>query len=292
MGKLKRTLIFGGAGQVGTELINFAPNWADLRIFNRDSIDLKDLGRLRSIIRDLSPELIINAAAYTAVDNAENDSELAYLINAEVVKAMAEEASRLNCKILHYSTDYVFDGQSSLPYQSHSEKNPLSVYGKSKSLGEDYLAEILPLSEMLIIRTAWVYGHTGKNFVRTMLKIMGDNKKIRVVIDQVGTPTSAENLARATWLALENEVNGIHHFTDAGVASWYDFAVAIARIGYECKVFSQPVEIEPVYSKNYPQLARRPQFSLLDKTEFWSVSKVPIEHWQDSLKRHLEKTYQ
>lgn len=292
MSKPQKTLIIGPQGQVGRQVIKHAPAWADVTAIDRTVLDLTNPQQIRECIRAAKPAIIINAAAYTAVDRAEEEPHLAHIINAEAIKILAEEAENLNCRIVHYSTDYVFDGTAFQPYAPDAQKNPLSIYGKSKSLGEDYLLNAAPLKNILLLRTAWVHAPAGKNFVSTMLRLMQTQPSLRVVSDQIGTPTSAVNIATATWQALEKGVSGLHHFTDAGAASWYDFAHEISRLGYHYGRLTDKQPIEPILSHQYPQRAMRPHYGLLDKARFWHDACLTPEHWTESLERSWFKDTQ
>jgi dTDP-4-dehydrorhamnose reductase len=292
MSRLQKIFITGSQGQVGQQLAKHAPAWADVTAINRTLLDLTNPQQIRECVRSLKPDIIINAAAYTTVDKAEEEPHLAHVINAEAIKILAEESETLNCRIVHYSTDYVFDGKASQPYAPDAKKNPQSIYGKSKSLGEDYLLSTAQLKNILLLRTAWVHAPAGKNFVSTMLKLMQTQPNLRVISDQIGTPTSAVNVATATWQALDKGVSGLHHFTDAGAASWYDFAHEISRLGHRYGRLIDRKPIEPILSHQYPQRALRPHFSLLDKASFWHEARLTPEHWTESLERSWFKDLQ
>jgi dTDP-4-dehydrorhamnose reductase len=282
---LKKTLVIGASGQIGGQLIKHAPNWANLISLKSSQLDLTHHAAIRECIQSLQPQYLINAAAYTMVDKAEAESNLAFAINADAVKILAEECAKIDCKIVHYSTDYVFDGTAHTAYVPSAAKNPLSVYGASKSAGEDYVVNTLSPNQFLILRTAWVYAPSANNFVTTMLRLLQAQPHIRIVSDQIGTPSSAENIAKATWLALEKNVCGTHHITDSGIASWYDFACQIARLAKQFGVLQNLPTISPIKTSEYPQIAKRPQFSVLDKSSFWAAASITPEHWCDSLER-------
>lgn len=281
----QKTLITGASGQVGSLLISMAPPWAEVIALDRKALDLSEEQSLRNVVRAVSPHLIINAAAYTAVDKAENEKWLAYQINAQALKILSEEALVCGSRLVHFSTDYVFDGKRARPYAPHSVKNPLSIYGQSKSLGEEHVFDCLPEDKFLLLRTAWVHKPGRKNFVSTMLRLMQAQQRLRVVADQIGTPTSAESLARATWTALERGLQGVHHFTDAGVASWFDFANVIGKLAYDKGLLQSRPDIEPIATEDYPQPAERPRYGLLDKHAFWAASAIQPEHWADTFER-------
>lgn len=230
--------------------------------------------------------MIVNAAAYTAVDRAEAERELAQRINEDGPRHLAVAARTFGARFLHISTDFVFDGRSSLPYRPDAPTNPLSVYGQTKRAGEEAVLEVLP-ERSLILRTAWVYAGQGRNFVLTMLHLMRTKGAVRVVADQVGTPSSARSIAETLWGLTERPgINGIHHWTDAGVASWYDFAVAIAEEGALLGLVPDNVVVTPIATADYPTPARRPPYSVLDKTSLISLGFTPI-HWRKRLRGAL-----
>jgi dTDP-4-dehydrorhamnose reductase len=234
------------------------------------------------------PGVIINAAAYTAVDKAESEPDAAQRINAEGPRHLAAAARECGARLLHISTDFVFDGTASVPYRPDSATHPLSVYGRSKREGERSILETFA-DGSTIVRTAWVYGPTGANFLLTMLRIMRANGTARVVADQVGTPTAVRSLADALWrIAARPEIRGIHHWTDAGVASWYDFAVAIAEEGAVLGLLPPEIEVTPITTAEYPTPARRPCYSVLDKSSLTPYGLLPI-HWRKCLRAVLRE---
>jgi dTDP-4-dehydrorhamnose reductase len=227
--------------------------------------------------------VIINAAAYTAVDRAESVPELARKINVDGVRHLASASRALGARLIHISTDFVFDGAASVPYKPDAATNPSSVCGITKRDGERAVLAELP-ERSVILRTAWVYAADGNNFVRTMLRVMNANGSARVVADQVGTPTAARSLSEVLWqIVAKPEITGIHHWTDAGVASWYDFAVAIAEEGAELGLVSRDVTVAPIATHEYPTPARRPPYSVLDKTSLTSQGFTSM-HWRKRLR--------
>jgi dTDP-4-dehydrorhamnose reductase len=283
--KQQKVLLLGCGGQVGSLLARHAPNWAEIVALDRSHVDLSDEAGMRNVVRLAAPDVIINAAAYTAVDRAETELKIAFQINAEAVRVLAEEATKLNARFVQYSTDYVFDGQTNKPYAPGDPKNPQSVYGLSKSRGEDYITGLLQADRYLILRTAWVYALGGHNFVTTMLRLMQSQPKLRVVCDQFGTPTSALNLAKKTWIALERDIYGLHHYTDAGTATWYDFACMIGKKALNSGMIGSLPNILPIQTADYPQAAQRPVFGVLDKQSFWNATDTMPEHWSEALER-------
>ena len=278
-----KILITGAGGQVGRSLIATAPASAQFVAASHNDLDIADGRAVDEYVRSQSPDVIINAAAHTAVDRAESEPELARGINSDGPRHLATAARQTGARLIHISTDFVFDGTASKPYRPDTATNPLSVYGATKLAGERAVLDTLPESSV-VVRTAWVYAAAGNNFVRTMLRVMNANGSVRVVSDQVGTPTAARGLAETLWGIVANpEIKGIHHWTDAGVASWYDFAVAIAEEGAQLGLVSDRVTVTPIATSDYPTPARRPSYSVLDKTSLASFGLVPV-HWRKRLR--------
>ena len=283
-----KVLITGAGGQVGRLLLETRPPGADTIACTHGDLDIGAREAVRDCIVHHRPAVIINAAAYTAVDKAESEADAAHRINAEGPRHLAAAARECGARLLHISTDFVFDGAASVPYRPDSPTHPLSVYGKTKCDGEQAVLEVLP-EQSAIVRTAWVYAAAGANFVRTMLRIMRANGAVRVVADQVGTPTAARSLAETLWrIATTPEVRGIHHWTDAGVASWYDFAVAIAEEGAPLGLLPPGVAVTPITTADYPTPARRPSYSVLDKRSLAPYGLSPL-HWRQRLRGVLKE---
>jgi dTDP-4-dehydrorhamnose reductase len=287
----KRILITGIDGQLGRELKETLAPIGEVFGVGREKTDLTQATSIRQTITNFKPDTIVNAAAYTAVDKAETDEELAYTVNAIAPGIMAEEAAKLGATILHVSTDYVFDGQKNLPYGEDDATNPLGVYGKSKLAGEENVKQAC--QSHIILRTAWVYGTWGKsNFVKTMLRLGKEREEIRVVTDQVGSPTWAKDIALAIARLVENpNSHGTYHFTDSGVASWYDFASAIFE---EAKLLKFPLKIGrviPITTAEYPTPAQRPAYSVLANQKISAILGTHPPHWRDSLKQMLQQLY-
>lgn len=293
----RKALIFGKNGQLSWELQRTAPNDFEVLALGSAEIDLLDRLAVQEVVDSFSPDLVINAAAYTAVDKAESDEQGAFELNQHAVANMLDAvAARAGTKLIHVSTDFVFDGKASEPYRTDDQINPLSVYGSSKAAGEsEIISRNLPGS--LIVRTSWVYSVHGANFVKTMLRLMADENReqLNVVADQVGTPTWAYSLAKALWCAGAQEVARpgkaarIFHWTDAGVASWYDFAVAIQELGFAEGLLNQRIEINPIPHLQYPTPAVRPSFSVLDKSTFEKTYSIRTEHWRYQLERMIKE---
>lgn len=275
-----------GSGQLAWELKRTAPQSIEFVGVSRAELDISNAEQIAICFDKIKPDAVINAAAYTAVDKAESEKDLAFVVNAQGPKMLAEQCCRNSAYFLHVSTDFVFDGSNSRPYITESEKKPLGVYGRSKSDGEDFIGQTMD-KDWAIIRTAWVYSSHGNNFVKTMLRLMTDKPSLGVVGDQVGTPTWAKGLALACWAGVTNKAQGIFHWTDAGVASWYDFAVAIQRLGLEHGLLSHPIPINSIVSEAYPTPAARPSYSVLDKSKIIDALSIKSVHWQEQLTHML-----
>ena len=280
-------LLLGFGGQLGTALQATKP--ADVTLVARDypDIDLGDAAAIEDLIARVSPKIVLNAAAYTAVDKAESEAELAFRINGDGVGAIARAAERVGARLVHVSTDYVFDGTKGYPYLPDDPPTPKSAYGKSKLAGERAARDAC--RDCLIVRTAWLYHEVGANFVKTMLRLMASRPEVRVVCDQVGTPTYAGSLAEALWALAQGGHRGILHFTDSGVASWYDFACAIQEEALALGLVEKTVPVLPISTAEYPLPAPRPVFGVLDKTETWALLGRPADHWRNNLRVMLKR---
>lgn len=282
-----RVLLTGANGQLGWELQRSRPERVELHAYGADTLDITNAHAVRSIITDIEPNWIINAAAYTAVDKAENDVATAYAVNADGPRQLAEAARAVGARMVHISTDFVFDGEQGRPYRPNDTPHPLGVYGASKLAGETAVRETLG-EHSLIVRTAWLYSLHGHNFVKTMLRLMREREQLGVVADQIGSPTWASGLAGAIWKAIAYNLNGIHHWTDAGVASWYDFACAILDEARALGMLERDTIICPIRTEDYPTPARRPSYSVLDKTSCWQALNIDTPtHWRDQLRAML-----
>jgi dTDP-4-dehydrorhamnose reductase len=283
-----RALITGASGQVGSALHRSAPRHAELRALSRQQLDIRDCDAVHEAVAAFRPDVIINAAAYTAVDQAESEPELAEAINAQGSRHLAEAARQLEaCRLIQISTDYVFDGCAAGAYKPCDPPHPLSVYGRTKLAGEQAALEILA-DRAVVLRTAWVYAAQGSNFLLTMLRLMRERGAVRVVADQKGTPTAAGSIARALWrLAELPRVHGILHWTDDGVASWYEFACAIAEDAQAAGLLAQPVEVTPIATADYPTAAHRPANSVLDISECAAQLGLQPQPWRKNLRSTL-----
>lgn len=278
---MKNILITGANGQLGSEIRVASAQFPQFRFFFTDVTELDICNReaVHAYMAENHMDGIVNCAAYTAVDKAEDDAEACYRINCDAVKNLAEAAREYKLDIIHVSTDYVFDGKSYLPYTEDMPVNPSSVYGKSKLEGERILMEICP--EAVIVRTSWLYSSFGNNFVKTMLRLGQERDKLNVIFDQVGTPTYAADLAVAllSILAAGKPAAGIYHYSNEGVCSWYDFTRSIHRLaGISC-------DLVPIESKEYPVRTPRPHFSVLNKAKIKQTYGIEIPHWEDSLEK-------
>ena len=283
-----KVLITGSNGQLGYELQRTAPEGAVLLATDYQELDITDANAVDNYFSEHQPNLVINGAAYTAVDKAEAEHARADLINHIGAKNIAESAAKSGAKLLQISTDFIFDGKHHLPYNADSTPNPLSVYGQTKLDGERAVLAAAP--DATIIRTAWVYSAHGNNFVKTMLNLMNSRDELGIIADQVGSPTWANGLAHCCWaLGQQSDISGIHHWTDAGVASWYDFAAAIYRYGKRFNLINNDVTIKPITTADYPTPAARPHYSVLNKSQTWAASKLPAQHWEFQLRQMLKE---
>lgn len=280
-----KVVVFGAAGQVGNALADVEPDHVDVAYVTRSSCDITDAEAVSEFINSLNPDYIINCAAYTAVDKAEEETELCYQVNRDAVQTIANCCKNGSSRrLIHISTDFVFDGKKSTPYMPDDLPNPLSVYGTSKLAGEQAIGSTIP-DQTMIIRTAWVYYMNGGNFVNTMLRLMSDRDELSVVGDQRGAPTFARSLAEVIWrvIAEEKFTSGVYHWTDAGEISWYDFAVAIQEQGLGKGLLSKPILINPITTAEYPTAATRPAYSVLDCTSLELLANQKRTSWRDAL---------
>jgi dTDP-4-dehydrorhamnose reductase len=278
-------LILGSGGQLGQEfqkIISAYPNF-EFKFLARTEFDLENLETVNEVLAPFSNSFLINCAAYTAVDKAEAETSRAFQVNGEAVGELAACCNKLNIRFIHFSTDYVFDGSSSEAYKEDAVTSPVNTYGASKLRGEELCMKNNP--ESIIIRTSWVYSAYGNNFVKTMIRLLSDRESIKVVNDQVGSPTWAADLAKATMQIISNQkwVAGIYHYANAGSISWYQFALAIKEIIHSA------CTIQPIPSTEYPTAARRPAFSILDTSRIVSTFSLNIPPWKESLAACLKE---
>ena len=287
---MKNILVTGAYGQLGNEVRILSANYPEYNFLftDVDSLDITDKNELIDFVTGNDIRYIINCAAYTAVDKAEDDAELCEKINATAVKNLGLAAAEAGAGIIHVSTDYVFDGTSCRPYTEDMPTKPCSVYGKTKLKGEKNLLKACP--NAIIIRTAWLYSPFGNNFVKTMIKLGSERESLNVIFDQVGTPTYALDLADAILKAMDqtidtdHEKGGVYHFSNEGVCSWYDFTIKIHEIAgiKTCKV-------NPIETKDYPTKAARPHYSVLNKSKIKQTFNITIPHWEASLKNCIKE---
>ena len=282
-----RILITGSNGQLGNEIRVLAGDYPDFDFVytDIDELDITDPLEVETFFIKNLPQVIINCAAYTAVDKAETDESKAYLINATAVANLAKSAASIGALIIHISTDYVFDGKSYLPYVETDKINPLSSYGRTKLAGEN--AVQLNATKGIILRTSWLYSAFGNNFVKTMMKYGIERDSLNVVFDQIGTPTYARDLAKVILDIIPSAINitgtNLFHYSNEGVASWYDFArTVITFSGIRC-------EINPILTENYPLPAPRPFYSVLNKSKIKETFKIKIPYWSDSVKDCIQR---
>lgn len=283
-----KALIVGANGQLGRSLAANAPEGVAVVAHGSDALDITDAEAVHAVVAAERPDFLFNAAAYTAVDKAESDEAAALAVNATAVGHLAAAARAAAARFIHVSTDFVFDGRQGVPYAPDAPTAPIGAYGRTKLAGEAAAG-----ADALIVRTAWVYAPTGGNFVRTMLRLMAERPEVRVVADQVGTPTYAPGLAAALWTLAGQGARGIHHYTDSGAASWYDFAVAIQEEALAAGLLDRRVPVLPIATADYPTPARRPFYSVLDKTATFAALGQPAPHWRVQLRAMIEaiRTY-
>ncbi|MCX5875850.1 MAG: dTDP-4-dehydrorhamnose reductase [Deltaproteobacteria bacterium] len=281
-----RVLLVGGNGQLGRELQYCKPVDMELLALASAELDLREPEEVTARVSGFQPQVVINAAAYTAVDRAESELEAAFAVNGQGAANLAQAARMVGAYCIQASTDFVFDGVQSHPYLATDRTNPLGVYGASKLAGEQLALAVYP-EGVAIIRTAWLYSAFGNNFVTTMLRLMAERESIGVVADQVGTPTWGRGLAEALWQMCRVQPMGICHWTDVGVASWYDFAVAIQEEGVGCGLLDREIPIRPINTVDYPTPARRPPYSVLDKSATWAALGLTPPHWRVALRQML-----
>ena len=286
MTALPRILLLGAGGQLGQALAESFSGAGELRTHTHSSLDLESESAIRAAVRSFAPTVILNAAAYTAVDRAESESEKAHAINATAPGIIAEEAARASALLVHYSTDYVYDGTKSGPWSEDDATNPLNVYGVSKLAGERAIAAACP--SHLIFRTSWVFGPTGANFVRTMLRLGRERASLNIVDDQLGAPTSTLELARATRAIVDSilagrvtNFSGVYHMTCSGSVTWFEFARAI--FAYAAQSGFPAPQLNPIPTSQYPTPARRPLNSVMSNEKLHARFGIELASWQSAL---------
>ncbi len=280
-----KALVVGAAGQLGRALVRTAPAGANVVALTRKDLDIADADAVRAATRDSAADIVFNAAAYTAVDKAESEPDAARAINADAVGYLADAARDVGARFVHVSTDFVFSGDAGRPYSPESPTAPLGVYGETKLKGEGLAGE-----GSLIVRTAWVYDRDGSNFVNTMLRLMAERDELSVVADQIGTPTLAGDLAGALWTLAQAGETGTLHYTNSGVASWYDFAIAIQEEALAAGKLTRRIPLRPIRTQDFPTPARRPSYSVLDCSRTYEKLGAPARHWGNALRSIFKDT--
>ena len=287
----QRALVLGVTGQLGQACMDCAPKTVAAEGLSRATCDVTDDAVLRKVMDEVDPQVVINAAAYTAVDAAEDDPESADAVNANAPAMLAALCAQRGLRLVHISTDFVFDGRAHRPYAPGANASPLGVYGASKWRGEQ--AVLASGASHAVVRTSWVYGPGGRNFVLTMLRLMREQDTVRVVNDQIGSPTSTRGLAAVCWLlALHGHAGGLFHWSDAGAISWYDFACGIHDEALALGLLSAPATIEPIPTEAFPTKAQRPAYSVLDCSDTCSTLNVAQQPWRDALRDMLRSQQQ
>lgn len=280
-------LIIGKNGQLAHELLDTKPEDITAIALGRDDIDITSLDSINAAIEKLKPSVVINSAAYTAVDLAESEPEEAFKINAEGPKNLAAACKTHNLKLVHVSTDFVFNGRKSTPYHTSDATDPINVYGASKLAGEEAIKKIYPENSS-IIRTSWLYSVYGNNFVKTMLRLMAERDSLNVVADQIGSPTWARGLAKLIWALSQRKSEPLYHWSDLGTASWFDFAREINEQAIKLGLLTNTTQISPIPAADYPTPAQRPAFSLMETFVEDGLSM----QWQDNLREMLTQLQQ
>jgi len=282
-----RTLVLGCKGQLGQSLAGTVPENTDIIGFDLPELDITDAAAVTTICRQYSPDVVVNAAAYTAVDQAESEPEIAASINVEGTRNIAAAACQVDAKFIHISTDFVFDGDSTTPYRSDAVTNPLNVYGRTKRDGE--LAALEETSgAAIIIRTSWLYSKSGTNFVKIMLRLMNERDELSVVVDQLGTPTWADSLAEAVWaFARTPGHRGVFHWSDGGETSWHGFATKVQEEALSLGLLNKAIPIHAIGGKDYPTAAKRPLYSVLDCSTTHEAINLRPAKWEANLHQML-----
>ncbi len=282
---MTKLVVIGKNGQLAWEIARLVPEAVCL---GREDVDITSSEDIAAKLDKVKPDAVINASAYTAVDKAESDEENAYLLNQTAVANLAKYCKSNNVFLVHVSTDYVFNGEKGSPYTVDDAIEPQGMYGKTKAAGEAEVTSVLPAASA-ILRTSWVYSSHGNNFVKTMLRLMAEKPQLGVIDDQIGSPTWAKGLARACVEAASHRTAGIYHWSDEGVCSWYDFAIAIQQLGLEKGLLQQAVPVKPIPSSAYPTPAKRPHYSVLDKTLTRETFTSPLNHWREQLSAMMDE---
>lgn len=282
-----KVIVSGASGQLGRAVVGSSPDGCSVLGLSRGEMDLCDASSIEAAIRTHRPDVVINCGAYTSVDLAEAVPADAYAANRDGAENISRALNGKGCRLIHISTDFVFDGESNRPYRPDSEANPINVYGQSKLAGEQRVTSVLP-DRSVIIRTGWLFSHVGRNFLTTMLSLMASRDRLSVVSDQVGGPTSCEAFCEVIWgFALRPDLSGVFHFSGAGVASWYDLAAYISYRARQLSILESQCCVEPVSAEEYGATAPRPTFSVLDCSGTYDALAISPTHWMKSVDKEL-----
>ena len=283
-----KVLVIGCNGQLGHSLADTAPTNMDIIGLDLPELDITDAAAVLETCHEICPDVIVNAAAYTAVDKAETDDALAIAVNVDGPRNIAVASQKVGARLIHISTDFVFDGKSSVPYKADAPTNPLSVYGRTKRDGELAVLEETSGSAV-IIRTSWLYSKTGSNFVKTMLRLMGERDELGIVTDQIGSPTSADSLAMAVWAFVDvPEQFGMFHWADSGETSWQGFALAIQEEALSLGLLEKAIPVHAIKTEDYPSAATRPAYSVLDCSRTIQAINMQTAGWRTNLRQMLQ----
>ena len=296
-----KVLLIGSTGQLGREIINSSPKEINLFTPSRIEFDLQKTQRCYEYILNLSPDWIINSGAYTNVERAETDNEIAFKVNAIGPQTLAKALNKTGGKLLHISTDYVFSGKQNFPYRTDQDTSPINSYGISKATGEKYIKNLLPNNNQLnILRTSWLIGPHGENFATKILRLLKERDVVNVIYDQISSPTTTLSLSEAIWAmiktnnqySLNNKIfPKISHFSNDGVASWYDLAEIIREIGLKNGLINKPAQIKPIKSSEFQSTTERPNYSVLDTQNTKKIINLENLHWKNELSRSFENFY-
>jgi dTDP-4-dehydrorhamnose reductase len=276
-----RVLVLGANGQLGSEFQNFLEGRVEVFAFNHSELDTLDFKGLIDRFIALSPDVVINCAAYTKVDQAEKEQGLAYHINAIGAKNVSYASFKINAKVVYFSTDYVFDGAKELPYNEFDKPNPLSVYGKSKLVGEIYTKMHNP--NHLILRISWLYGINGSNFVKTIVRLAKEKSELKVVNDQIGAPTYTLEVVKQTWKLIQEDGVGLYHSANTGQTTWFEFAKRIVE------KFNLNAKVKPIKTEEFPALAKRPSFSVLENYLLKIENKNIMQNWEEAFEEFVDR---